>query len=81
MLKNIKNCSFCELLNDVRNTSEYYAKKTPAIKDDYTSECKIALVVEDSWRGEREGQISYNPRPLNFCPVCGRTIAKEEINW
>lgn len=75
MSENIKTCSFCELLKDVR------ARLFCTGEVNTTFECKAALVVEDSRRSEFGGKINYNPRQLNFCPECGRKLEKNELCW
>lgn len=69
MPENKNECSFCSLLKDV---------KARFTNDCDSSECKVALVVEDSCDGNVCRRISYNPRALNFCPVCARKIEKDE---
>ena len=81
MSEHVEICSFCELLKDVKSRSEIYANTHANINGAPTFGCKAALVVEDYSRSEFGGRTSYNPRPLNFCPMCGRELAKEEIEW
>jgi hypothetical protein len=81
MSENIKTCSFCELLKDVKERAAVYAARQPRINEDHTTECKATLIVENSCNGELGGRTSYNPRELNFCPSCGRKLEKDELCW
>ena len=81
MLENTEKCSFCELLKDVQKKSKHYASVERVPGEDRSYECKAALVLENCLNGDCMSKTSYNPRKLNFCPMCGREIAKEEICW
>ena len=80
MTENMNECSFCELLRDVKERADRYASAYPS-KGNEHSECKVALTIEDFCDSNLSRRISYNPRALNFCPVCARKIDKEEICW
>lgn len=80
MSDKIEVCAFCKSLNDVKARLEYYEDKQNTDRN-VSYEFKTALLVETSCDGVVDGRISYSPRALNFCPDCGRKIAKEEICW
>ena len=81
MSENINECSFCELLKDVKERTMKQAETHPGVNEAPTTTCKVSLVVEDSCRVEFGVRVSYNPRQLNFCPSCGRTLSQDEICW
>ena len=80
-MENTDKCSFCELLKDVKKKAKHYANVNYTPGEERSSECKAALVLENCLNGGCVNRTSYNPRQLNFCPMCGREIMKEEISW
>ena len=85
MSQNKTECSTCTLINELRARGKYYVAKHPDRRNQGVSVCKSVVVVEDYYNVDDQmefgGRASYNPRPLNFCPECGRRFREDELQW
>lgn len=75
------NCKFCKQLKNLKEDFEYYASKRPSIKSSCSTKCTVALVDNHFYEGQYSGRASFGFDELKFCPLCGRTIANDELEW
>lgn len=79
-------CSFCELIKELKERGAYFMNGCDDITQRSISKCRVTAVVESyalssDCKLERRGTASYRSRPLNFCPECGRKINDSETTW
>jgi hypothetical protein len=79
-------CETCALLRKLSDDGKYYKNQRPEKMDKWITICKSSIVAEDYYKDEDGkleygGRSSYQSRPINFCPECGRKIDESELTW
>lgn len=74
---NIQSCTFCKHLNEVKQTDDYHIKNNKGRSGKTECHYRVSLVHETYYNGYYCGRVTYDTEPLNFCPVCGIKIEKE----
>ena len=69
----MNNCPFCNSLKNQREICEDFKREKNTTKFD------VALVQNSYYNNFPTGSASTSHFELNFCPVCGRKVEKDEL--
>lgn len=73
-------CEFCELYKSVREINDPNLEDLKARGKPVRVSYHACLIQKDyrEWNDTWGGSVTYEAMPLNFCPVCGRDMRKEQ---
>lgn len=74
----MKTCKTCK---EIKENREIF-KGLPNEKLKMTNVAKVKITIRTYDRMNRKrGEITFSPRPLKFCPECGKPIERDKTVW
>ena len=74
----MKTCKTCK---EIKENREIFTG-LPNEEQKMTNVAKVKITIRTYDRMNRKrGEITFGPRPLKFCPECGKSIERDKTVW
>lgn len=71
----MSKCSFCEYIESLHSFARSMDRRNAVPECEFVQRFSAAIVEHDVYDGRKGAFVDFG-YPLNFCPVCGRELAK-----